>query len=225
MQHIPRMPKESARDYAVRIIKYNIVNLHFAPGALVSSAELAEEIGLSRTPVREAMQELDKIGLVKVYPQAGNRVSLINYEDIAESFNIRLTLESGVVEQACDVLDLGDLLEFETMIRLQEHYLNTGQFEELLVQDHKFHRHLFVLTNRMLTFDVLENFQCHFDRVQRLSLGVGVGERLVADHWKLLEALRGRDKKSARESIAAHLSIYLEDERLVKSKYPEYFIN
>ena len=225
MQHISRLPKESARDYAVRLIKYNIVNLHFAPGTLVSSAELAEEIGISRTPIREAMQELDKIGLVKIYPQAGSRVSPINYDDITESYNIRLALESGVVEQACEDLTPEDYPGFSALIQLQEHYLATGQYEKLLEQDHLFHRHLFVLTSRMLTYEILENLQCHFDRVRRLSLGTFTDDRLVADHRDLLEALKGRDKKSARRIITSHLSVYLEDEHLIKSKYPEYFTN
>jgi DNA-binding GntR family transcriptional regulator len=64
-----RLPKESARDYALRILKHNIIHLELAPGIVVSENELSSQLELSRTPVREALIELSKSGIVEILPQ------------------------------------------------------------------------------------------------------------------------------------------------------------
>ena len=64
-----RLPRETGRDYALRILKDNIVRLELEPGSMVSENELASELGLSRTPVREALIELSKVNIVEIYPQ------------------------------------------------------------------------------------------------------------------------------------------------------------
>ena len=64
-----RLPRESSRDYALRIIKDNIISLRLEPGSQISENELATEMGLSRTPVREALIELAKVKIIETYPQ------------------------------------------------------------------------------------------------------------------------------------------------------------
>lgn len=67
-----RQPKESARDYAFRVIKENIISLELIPGSMVSENELSNALGLSRTPVREALIELSKSQVVEIYPPKRN---------------------------------------------------------------------------------------------------------------------------------------------------------
>ena len=71
MQIPVRDPRESGRDYALRCLTENILNLELAPGSMVSENELAAQMGLSRTPVREALMALAKVRLVGVYPPRG----------------------------------------------------------------------------------------------------------------------------------------------------------
>ena len=70
-----RLPRESSRDYALRIIKDNIISLRLEPGSQISENELATEMGLSRTPVREALIELAKVKIIETYPQRKSVVS------------------------------------------------------------------------------------------------------------------------------------------------------
>ena len=69
-----RLPRESSRDYALRIIKDNIISLRLEPGSQISENELATEMGLSRTPVREALIELAKVKIIETYPQRKSRL-------------------------------------------------------------------------------------------------------------------------------------------------------
>ena len=73
---------ETVRDYACRIIKENIVTMELKPGSLVSETELAKELGVSRTPVREALIQLGKNGMVETFPQRGTKVSLIDTDSV-----------------------------------------------------------------------------------------------------------------------------------------------
>ena len=71
-----RLKRETAREYALRIIRQNIISLDLEPGSRISENELASELGISRTPVREALIELSKIKVIEIYPQRGSYISL-----------------------------------------------------------------------------------------------------------------------------------------------------
>ena len=69
---------ETAREYALRLLTENIISMELKPGAMVSENELAAQLGLSRTPVREALMDMAQYGLVDILPQRGSRISLID---------------------------------------------------------------------------------------------------------------------------------------------------
>jgi DNA-binding GntR family transcriptional regulator len=220
---LPRQTGESAKDYALRILKYNIARCHLSPGAMISAAELAELSGISRTPAREAMQELSKSGILEIYPQAGSRISYLDYEKIHESRLIRLALETTVVEAACEHLTPDACQEFEDILQLQENCLQREARDKLLELDDRFHRQFYVLTGKLYTYRILEDALIHFDRVRRLSLNALSDLRIVADHRNILAAILARDKALAIRRLHAHLSRYLDDEAVIRFAYPGYF--
>ena len=79
-----RYGRETGREYVLRVLKENIVMLELEPGSRISENELAAELGISRTPVREALIELSKSKIVEIYPQKGSYVSLIDWEMVEE---------------------------------------------------------------------------------------------------------------------------------------------
>ena len=89
-----RYSRETGREYVLRVLKDNIVRLELEPGSRISENELAAEIGVSRTPVREALIELSKSKIVEIYPQKGSYVSLIDWDLVEEAQFMRLTLEN-----------------------------------------------------------------------------------------------------------------------------------
>ena len=96
-----RYPHESGRDYAMRVIRDNIIRLELEPGAAVSDRELAVDLGLSRTPVREALLDLAKVKIVEIYPQRGSVVAFIDYGLVEEAQFVRSVLETAVVQLVC----------------------------------------------------------------------------------------------------------------------------
>ena len=218
-----RLPNESAHDFALRLLKYNIVNLHFLPGSFISSHELAGKIGVSRTPLREAMQELERLALLKVFANAGSQISPINYQQLNELRFIRQTLDSAAAEAACTKITTDDYFSLEEMLRAQHNSLKTGPPERLMEQDEKFHRHLYSLADMDTTYGIIEPFRCHFERFRRLNYSARDDARLVEDHEELVEALKKRDKRTAKQIVTAHFAFSRKDEQAVLDQYPGYF--
>ena len=219
----PRLPKEGARDYALRLLRYNIVRLHLPPGAMISAAELAEATTISRTPFREAMQELSQSGILHVFPQAGSQVSFIDYNRIHEARFIRFSLETAVSQQACDTITSAGFLRLEEILYQQENSLNQGDLDALLEHDDRFHQSIFLLAGKGYTYQVMSGVLIHFDRIRRLGLGSRSEIKIISDHREIVEAIRSRDKARVAHLMEAHLSRYLDEEQSIRQTFPQYF--
>lgn len=222
---LERNNRETASDYALRVIRYNIVSLNLVPGSLVSENELAKELGISRTPVREALIELSKIKLVEIYPQKGSCISLINHQLVEEARSVRLLLESAIVEEACEMVSSKDILLLEENIRLLEMYQGKNYEDKQLKLDNEFHELLFTICNKQFTYNLLTGMMTHFDRVRRLSLSVVRDSKILADHKNLVDSIKRKDSQAAREIITKHLSRYQLDEEELRKNYGDYFKN
>ena len=91
-----RHERESAKEYAYRVLKDNIMSLELKPGEVLSEMELAEKLNLSRTPIREVIMRLKGEHLIDVKPQSGTSVSLIDMDLIEEAVFMRFVIEEEV---------------------------------------------------------------------------------------------------------------------------------
>jgi len=214
---------ETAREYSFRQIRDNIINLELAPGSTVSGKDLALELGVSRTPVMEALQELSKSHLVEIYPQRGCIISKINFDTIEETAFLRRCLEKAVVEELCDTVDEVGILKLEHIIELQEFYLNRNDSKKIFELDNEFHHALFTLCNKEQTYKLMKSIQGYFDRIRALSLDSVKDIQVVTDHKAILNALKLRDKALCGQFVIKHLTRYRLDEKDIMEKNPEYF--
>jgi GntR family transcriptional regulator, rspAB operon transcriptional repressor len=223
MQVTERLHKESAREYAHRTIKDNIVSLDLEPGSMVSESKLSAELGVSRTPVHEALIELSKSNLVEVYPQKGSFISLIDSKLVDEVRFLRLVLEKAMIELVCEIATDEDIFPMRENLKLQEFYSEHHSPTKMLSLDNEFHRLLFVICKKENSYRMLEDMTAHFNRVRRLSLNVTGDKNNIADHRRILEAIEKRDAESAKNIITKHLTRYTIDEKLLRQEYPHYF--
>lgn len=224
MQITERRPNESGRDYAMRMIRDNIVNLEFEPGMTISDRDIAAQMGLSRTPVREALLDLARAKVIEIYPQRGSRVSLIDYSLVEEAQFVRSVLEEAVVELACEKADDKILQELEENIALQGFYLEHRIPDKMLELDDAFHRLLFQAADKMQAFEMIKSMMIHFDRVRNMSVLAVKEQKWMDDHRKIFEAVKCGDSRTAREYMKKHLERYHVDEKAIRQKYPQYFI-
>ncbi len=218
-----REARENAREYALRQIRENIISLKLKPGSSVSENELARELGISRTPVREALQELAKSNLIEVYPQRGCIIAHIDFDIVDEMVFLRRVLEKAVVEELCDCITEENIQEIEKNIQLQEFYLNNKLPDKIIELDNEFHRSLFIMCNKERIYNLMEGTQGHFDRIRTLSMYSVKDIKIVADHKAILNAIKSGNKTLAAEFIVKHLSRYKLDQSEIIEKYPDYF--
>lgn len=224
MAEFKRLTNEKSSEYAYRFLKENIISLKFAPDSKISELEIAKELGLSRTPVREALLELAKSKLVVIYPQRGIFVSKIDYELVEESRFIRLVLEEAIVEIACDNADSVFLDRLELNIKTQKYYLEKKDKSQLLALDNEFHRMLFEMANKLQSYELIESISGHFDRLRNLSLNTIKDLKTVGDHEAIFLAVKAKDKTKAKELMDIHLSRHRFEENILREKYSDYFI-
>ena len=194
-----------------------------APGSQISENELAAEMGLSRTPVREALIELSKVEIVEIHPQRKSTVPLINYDLVEESRFMRNLMECAVVELVCEMAAPIDIERLNANIRLQSFYLDGYYTNELMALDNQFHGMLFDIAKKARVFQLIQNIAIHFDRVRGMALSSVKDLKVVKDHQDLVEFIRQKDAKAARELMEVHLNRYKIDAAEIRKLYPQYF--
>ncbi|RJW45983.1 GntR family transcriptional regulator [Clostridiales bacterium TF09-2AC] len=224
MELLDRQPSENARSYALRVLLHNIITLELAPGSAVSENELSLVLKLSRTPVREALIELSKMGLVDIQPQRGSYIAKIDYELVEESRFMRLVLENAVLALVCE----GICPEHEEMLRAnmaeETRHLEAGDYPRLFELDTDFHRLLFLSVGKARTYSIIHSQMVHFDRLRALSLKSLKPDKIVEDHENILYAIGRRDSELAEMLMTRHLTRHrVEKSELIKL-YPDYFV-
>lgn len=225
MQITEKMSGETAREYAFRIIRNNIVSLELKPGSSISENELSKELGVSRTPIREAIIDLNNALIVEIYPQRRSYISLIDSDLVEESRFLREVLDTAVIELACDVATEADLTKLEENVKLQEFYLENFVPDKIMELDNDFHKTIFTITKKERIYAMKNTIMIHFDRVRTLSLVSVKDIKIVNDHRLMLEAIKNKDAVNAAALVKKHLSRYRIEEEEIREKYPTYFKN
>ncbi|MBD5133178.1 MAG: GntR family transcriptional regulator [Clostridiales bacterium] len=218
-----RRPQETAREYALRTIKENIVRLELPPGSQVGENELATQLGLSRTPVREALMELAKVKIVDIQPQKKGVVAPIDMKLVEEARFTRSVMECSVVELVCSMATEEQLLALDENVKLQQFYLENHMPDRLQEMDDRFHASLFAIAEKALTHTMMQNMAIHFDRLREMSLYSVKELKIVQDHAQIVEAVRKGDPAEARRLMDFHLRRTHVDLEAIKAAYPQYF--
>ncbi|MBO7582230.1 MAG: GntR family transcriptional regulator [Treponema sp.] len=223
MKNIEKLPKESNRDYAFRVIRDNIISLELKPGTMISEQDLAYELDLSRTPVHEALQELSKTKIVEIFPQKGSLVSLINLELVNEAVFVRATLESAITEEACKIANDEDIKYLTENVELQEFLLKQNNIDKFMEMDNLFHQKMYEITNKMQCYYMVKSMNIHHDRFRALRVHGADRTPILKIHKQILQAIQDKDAEAARELTAEHINRTRLDAAEIQKKYPQYF--
>ncbi len=212
----PRAPDDqSLSDRAYYAIRELIVTLELAPGAVVSERELMEQLGVGRTPVREALRDLAREQLVEVFPRRGIFVSGVDVGDIAGLSEVRLVLESKAARLAAERRNDSDRVETEAF--LSELARTTERDERQLIDlDQRIHRHVYRCAHNPFLEATLEEYYVltlriwflALDRVERLG-------DAIREHREILEAIRDGDADRAEEVMRSHVACFEQAMRAV----------
>jgi len=204
-QHtIDRLPAHpTVREVAYRRLRQLIVDGTLPPGQRIFENELADQLGISRTPLREALRQLETEGLVKPSARRGAIVSGLSAPEMEEEFLIRATLEGLAIRLAAPRLTADDYAQLERELERMQHALTRGQRTIFLEHHRLFHMILFEATNAPRLVRMLANLLEAGERYEQLELAQ---DELHADemahHRELLELLRQGDGEQAATMYA-----------------------
>lgn len=225
MKILDRLPSENARTYAIRVLMYNIINIELIPGSAVSENELSAALELSRTPVREALIELSRMGLVEILPQRGSYISKINYDIIEESRFMRLVLENAILKLACESISDEWLQALKQNLSASKKCAEESDYSRFLELDNQFHRLLFESVNKSWTYEIIHSQMVHFDRLRMLAVKSIKNIKTIEDHEDLIYAIERRDYELAEMLMTRHLTRHQMEKSELLKLYPDYFIN
>jgi DNA-binding GntR family transcriptional regulator len=191
---------------AYQELKRILVEHHIPQGGKLNEIELAAALGISRTPVREAINRLGKEGLVEIFPQRGAFVTQYSEKDIYELFLIRENLEGLAAYLAAERVTERDLAVLEACIRGFKEPYSKRDMQRYAREDLKFHQTIVLLSDARRLIALIATLHDHI-RIFRLT-PAGLSSRMktsLSEHQKLLEALRRKDPEEAEQRMRLHI--------------------
>lgn len=192
----------------VAVLREAIVGLQIMPGTSISEAAIAEVLGLSRTPVREALKDLSMENLVDIFPQAGTVVAPIRMSLIEQGSFIRRALESANLLDLLDLLTPQSRSRIKALITLQEKALIKQDVAAFHAHDDAMHRLFFELTDRLPTWSTVQNSKQQVDRARLLLIhdDIKVCAIALAEHKKIVDALFNGNRSALSAALDAHIA-------------------
>lgn len=188
-------------------IRENILSGKYRYNEELKEKTIGDELGVSRTPVREALRQLELEGLVTIIPNKGAYVVGISKDDIQDIYEIRSRLEGLCAKWACSYITKEQLDELDENIYLSEfHAGKEGHVEQILELDNKFHEILYEASESPVLNHTLSDFHHYVQRVRKITLADP--KRAVAsneEHRQIVEALKEKDSKRAEELATIHM--------------------
>ncbi len=213
-------------------LRDQIVKLELPPGTPLLRAELAETYGVSLTPLRDALQQLAKEGLVRIYPQSRTLVTPIDTAAIRDAQFMRIALETEVVRQLAGDIAPGDLARLRSIVALQasigERPGDISTFQEL---DEAFHQTLFMAAGHVQSQRVMRSHAGHLERLRRLHLddndeaGRAINTKAVLEgHTAILDGVESGNAGGAMEALRRHLQRTVDRIAEKRAAFPDYFV-
>lgn len=188
------------------ILRDDILNNKYKEGEKLVEAKLAEDLGVSRTPVREALKQLELDGLVENLPNRGVIVLGISIQDIEDIFEIRSAIEGISARWAVDRMTDEELNSLKDTFELMEFYTFKKDVDKFAELNTKFHETIYKATKSRYLEQVLKDFQYYMKKTRIRSLQVeGRIYDSLAEHKLILEAFLARDKEKAQEALTIHI--------------------
>jgi DNA-binding GntR family transcriptional regulator len=193
-------------NQAYRELKRIILEHQIPQGGKLNEGELASALGISRTPVREAINRLEKEGLVEIFPQRGAFVVQFSEKDINELFLIRENLEGLAAYLAAEKMTGNDLVKLESCIQGFEEPYSKKDIQRYAREDFRFHQMIVMVSDARRLINLISTLHDHI-RIFRLTTK-GLSSRMstsLAEHQSLIEALRIRDAEEAERQMRQHI--------------------
>ncbi len=194
------------RDVVFNTLRRAILKGELKPGERLMEIALADKLGVSRTPIREAIRKLELEGLVVMAPRKGAKVASITERDLNDVLEVRKGMEVLAISLACKRITGEELEKLETIEQSFQKLIESGNLTELAEMDVKFHDTIYQATNNQRLVQLLNNLreQMYRYRMEYLK-DIAVRRTLAEEHKAICQALRERDEQQAEQYVSIHI--------------------
>jgi GntR family transcriptional regulator, rspAB operon transcriptional repressor len=202
---LPDRENGRGTDAVYQRVREAILDGGITPGATMSQVALADELGISRTPLREALRMLQSEGLVHAEPNRRVRVAAASARDLEELYVMRVTLEAEAIRLAVPRMTAEQIAQLEGFNAEMAHFAEVKDYRRWVVPHQAFHRALTAPAGERLTALLGQLFD-HAERYRRMHIGHGPSAWATKDHRAILDACKREDRERAGRLLAGHLA-------------------
>lgn len=194
------------RDVVFQTLREAILKGDLRPGERLMELQLASKLGVSRTPIREAIRILEQEGLAVTIPRKGAEVARMTEKNMEDVLQIREALDDLAVQVACDKMTEQQLKNLTLAMKNFENAIQTGNLSKIVAYDVEFHDIIYESTDNPKLVTLLSNLreQIYRYRVEYLK-GKENYPMLIKEHETILEALREKNKERVVEAMRSHI--------------------
>ncbi len=187
-------------------VRGQIINLGFKPGEFITDAQIAEKLSISRTPVREAFQRLEKEGLLVNEARKGWRVYMLDLEDIDEIFDLKIAIECMVVQKAAKCCDKTLREDLKEALEEMKKATKSKETDEWLQADIHLHNILFLMSNNERAENYVSNLNDQWHRLRLAYTALqGRTEKSIVEHTHIVTSVLDGDAEKASIYMCDHL--------------------
>ncbi len=187
-------------------IENDIINGKYKPGESLTEMRLSEEMKVSRTPIREALRQLELEGMVQSIPNKGVVVVGIAWRDIEDMYKIKVRIEGLAARLAAEKITPQELKDLEDTLDLIGHYTGKNDIHNLLLLDGKFHDIIFQASKNRPLMYMLRTFHNYLKRARNESLTIpGRSQKMYEEHKSIFEAIKNKDANMAERAYIKHI--------------------
>ena len=207
-------------------IREAIMELNFLPGEIIRKHDICNALGVSRSPVSEALAKLRNEGLVEVVPQSGTFVSRFSLQDIKEGAFLREAIELACIEILASNISEQQLIDLNRNLKLQKVLAESDDYQGFYQLDAKMHGMIMDFTGYKNLAKVTKTGWVQVDRARQLLLPVdGRLKKAFQEHRAVIKALEQNDVALAREKMRTHLNQLILLLTPLEKKHPHLFEN
>lgn len=206
-------------------LRERILNLELPPKTILVRSELAEEYEVSATPIREAMQRLEKDGLLDIFPHAKTCVSTIDIDQLREAQFLRLALESEAVRRLTLDPDPKVVCNLRAIIRMADALGDEPSVSEMFNElDASFHQALFESIGQGAQHRLIQSHSGNIARAGKLyHRDANRNKGVIEDHTRILDAIEAGNVDEALEATRDHLSVTISRLEGLQLEHPDFF--
>ena len=194
------------REVVFQTLRQAILKGELKPGGRLMEVALAERLGVSRAPIREAMRKLELEGLVVMVPRKGAQVASITEKDLTDVLEVRITLENFAIEKACTHMTEEDMDKLWLASKQFERAIQEGDLVRIAEADQAFHEIIYQASDNARLLQVLTNMREQIYRYRLEYLKDELSrDKLLEEHRRLTDAIRRRDAAQAQRISFEHL--------------------